>query len=120
MAAEGAVRVAMRLPHHDVAMPLMMQPMESYLMFCLICQFFCLIRSNPVTSAQSRFLSLGDVLRDCPATPEAEKFVPNCRRHGGATAALRQFAKNAKSDTAKIRHSHVSKLALPVRLSVSQ
>jgi hypothetical protein len=53
-----------------------------------------IFQNNP----QSRFFSLGDALRDRPATPEVGTFVPNSRRHGGAMAALWQSAKSAKSD----------------------
>jgi hypothetical protein len=61
-------------------------PTGKHLIFRLILPNSCLIRSNPVTSSQSRFFRLGDALRDRSATPEAGTFVPNSRRHGGAVA----------------------------------
>jgi hypothetical protein len=59
-------------------------PTRKHPIFRLILPNFCLIRSNPVTSWQSRFLRLGDALRDRAATPDKGTFVPNSRRYGGA------------------------------------
>ena len=79
-AAVGGVATS---PAHDEAARI---TTGKHLIFRLILPNFLPNSVKLVTSPQSRFFSLGDALRDRPATPEAETFVPNSRRHGGAAA----------------------------------